>query len=311
MRLPRSWVVWACSRVMHRSVLLKEAVEGLNLRKGSLVIDGTLGAGGHTEAICDTLGGDVKVMAFDLDNEAIARVKARLDGKSCDIFYANENFKDMDKVLKETGNLEVDGILLDLGFSSDQLESSGRGFSFKKDEPLRMTLRDAKKDDEFDASDIVNSWDEEDIANVLYGYGEERFARRIAREIVEAREGGEIKTTGRLVEIVMNAVPAFYRRGRINPATKTFQALRIAVNNELGSVQEVLPKAMAFLKKGGRLAVITFHSLEDRIVKNFFRQSDHDGIGTLVSKKPITPSEEELKENPRARSAKLRIIEKI
>lgn len=296
---------------MHRSVLLKEAVEGLNLRKGSLVIDGTLGAGGHTEAICDTLGGDVKVMAFDLDNEAIARVKARLDGKSCDIFYANENFKDMDKVLKETGNLEVDGILLDLGFSSDQLESSGRGFSFKKDEPLRMTLRDAKKDDEFDASDIVNSWDEEDIANVLYGYGEERFARRIAREIVEAREGGEIKTTGRLVEIVMNAVPAFYRRGRINPATKTFQALRIAVNNELGSVQEVLPKAMAFLKKGGRLAVITFHSLEDRIVKNFFRQSDHDGIGTLVSKKPITPSEEELKENPRARSAKLRIIEKI
>lgn len=296
---------------MHQSVLLQEAIQSLNLKKGSVVVDGTLGAGGYTEEICKNLSGEGKVIAFDLDNTAIERSKKRLEKSNCEIFYINENFKEIDSVLKGLNILNVDGVVLDLGFSSDQLESSGRGFSFKKDEPLKMTLRDVKKENEFDAEDILNSWDEEDIANVLYGYGEERFARRIAREIVEARDLKPIKTTNQLVEIILNAVPSFYRYGRIHPATKTFQALRIAVNNELGSVQEVLPKAFALLNKGGRLAIVTFHSLEDRIVKNFFKNIEKEGLGILITKKPVTPGEEELKTNNRARSAKLRVIEKI
>lgn len=296
---------------MHQTVLLKETIQNLNLKQGSIVIDGTLGAGGHTEEICKSLSCNVKVLAFDLDNSAIDRSKKRLNQTGCDVSYFNENFTEMDNVLKGLNILDVDGIVLDLGFSSDQLEFSGRGFSFKKDEPIKMTLRDEKRENEFDAEDILNTWEEEDIANVLYGYGEERFARRIAKEIVEAREISPIKTTKQLVDIILNAVPSFYRYGRIHPATKSFQALRIAVNNELGSVREVLPKSFALLKKGGRLAIITFHSLEDRIVKIFFKNLEKEGLGTLITKKPIVPSEEELKNNNRARSAKLRIIEKI
>lgn len=296
---------------MHQTVLLKESIQSLNLKEGFVMVDGTLGAGGHSELASSFLGKSGKIIAFDLDKSAIERAKERLSKSNCQIYFVNENFKDLDKVLKDLKIFSVDAILLDLGFSSDQIEFSGRGFSFQKDEPLKMTLREENQENEFNAFDIVNFWEEEDIANVLYGYGEERFARRIAREITEQREKGQIKTTKQLAEIIFNAVPSFYRYGRIHPATKTFQALRIAVNNELGNIQEVLPKALAVLKPKGRLSVISFHSLEDRIVKNFFREMEKEGLGVLITKKPIAPDEEEVKNNRRARSAKLRVIEKI
>lgn len=296
---------------MHTTVLLKESVEALNLERGAVVVDGTLGAGGHSLEICNQFGSDVKVVAFDLDTDAIDRAKARIEPTGCNITYHQVNFKDLDQVLVELSIPSVDGILLDLGFSSDQLESGGRGISFKKDEPLQMTLKKVLGESEFDASDIVNTWAEEDIANVIYAYGEERFARRIAREIVETRDEAPLKTTTDLVKVIMSAVPSFYRHGKIHPATKTFQALRIAVNGELESLKIVLVKGFDVLKKGGRFSIITFHSLEDRIVKNFFRDKDKEGLATLVTKKPIVPSDEELKENPRARSAKLRTLQKI
>ncbi len=297
---------------MHTTVLLKESVDGLNIRKGATVVDGTLGGGGHVELMCENFGRNIKVIALDLDTDAIDRARARLAGLDCDIEYRESNFRDIDKVLGEMKVAKVDGILLDLGFSNDQLESSGRGISFRNDEPLLMTLKKSISPNEFDAGDIVNSWQEEDIANVIYGYGEERFARRIAREIVEARENtGDIKTTHQLVKIIESAVPSAYKRGRIHPATKTFQALRIAVNSELENLRIVLDKGFEALRPGGRLAVISFHSLEDRIVKNFMRDRDREEVGRVLYKKPITPSPEELKANPKSRSAKLRIIEKI
>ncbi len=296
---------------MHTTVLLKESIDMLELQKGDVIVDGTLGAGGHSEEICSRFGAGVRIFAFDLDSDAIERARTRLSDKDCDISYHQENFKNLDNVLSEEKVSGVDGILLDLGFSSDQLESSGRGISFKNNEPLRMTLKKEISETEFDASDIVNGWDEEDIANIIYGYGEERFARRIAREIVEARERAPIKTTKDLVDIVMNAVPSFYKRGRIHPATKTFQALRIAVNDELENLRTALSKGFEALAFEGRFAVISFHSLEDRIVKNFFRDKARDKEAILITKKPVIPSEEEMRENPRSRSAKLRVIQKL
>jgi 16S rRNA (cytosine1402-N4)-methyltransferase len=297
---------------MHTTVLLKECVDGLNIRKGATVVDGTLGGGGHVELMCENFGRNIKVIALDLDTDAIDRARTRLAGLDCDIEYRESNFRDIDKVLGEMKVAKVDGILLDLGFSNDQLESSGRGISFRNDEPLKMTLKKSIGPNEFDAGDIVNRWQEEDIANVIYGYGEERFARRIAREIVETRENeGDIKTTHQLVKIIESAVPSAYKRGRIHPATKTFQALRIAVNSELENLRIVLDKGFEALRPSGRLAVISFHSLEDRIVKNFMRDRDREEVGRVLYKKPITPSPEELKANPKSRSAKLRIIEKI
>ncbi len=296
---------------MHKTVLLQEAIDNLELGKGNIFVDGTLGAGGHTEEVCRRLGKAVKIIAMDVDAEALERAKERLAGTPCDITYVEDNFRNLDAVMKDSGVQHIDRILLDLGWSSDQFESSGRGFSFRKDEPLRMTLKATLSPEEFDAADIVGKWDEEDIANVLYAYGEERFARRIAREIVEVRDKTPIKTTGDLAKIIESAVPAFYRKGRLHPATKTFQALRIAVNDELESLRQALVKGFAALAPDGRMAIITFHSLEDRIVKNFFKTFERDGIGILINKKPIIPGDEELANNPRARSAKLRIIQKI
>lgn len=293
---------------MHKTVLLKESIDALNLKPGGLFVDGTFGGGGHTAEVFDRFGKNISVIAFDLDSDAIERGKERFKNFENNISFFQENFKNLDRVLVDK---KVDGILLDLGYSSDQLEFSNRGISFLRDEPLKMTLKKDISPTEFDASDIVNSWDEEDIANVIYAYGEERFARRIARDIVLSREKSPIKTTTDLVNIISNAVPAFYKNGKIHPATKTFQALRIAVNDELGNLKTVLEKGFDVLASDGRMAVISFHSLEDRIVKNFFRDRDKEGVGELINKKPITPTSEEIRENPRSRSAKLRVIKKI
>lgn len=296
---------------MHASVLLQEAVVSLGVKPGSTVIDGTLGSGGHARQICDQVGPSGTLIGLDLDTESIARSKELLADSECVIKFHEANFKDLDQVLKTEGVEHVDAILLDLGWSMDQFETSGRGFSFRRDEPLSMMLKASKSEAEFDAADILNTWKEEDIANILYGYGEERFARRIAREIVERRDEHPLKTTTDLVDVIMSSVPAFYRHGRIHPATRTFQALRIAVNDELRSLSEVLVKGFTALRPGGRMAVITFHSLEDRIVKNFFRERVIADEGELMTKKPVIPTDEELMANPRSRSAKLRVIKKL
>lgn len=298
---------------MHKTVLLHESVDALNLTKGGIYVDCTAGAGGHTEEIVKRMNDQVKVIGLDLDEDALKRSEERIKNTNLksDVLWRLSNFRNFDTVLSEEKIEKVDGFLLDLGFSSYQIEDSGRGFSFLRDEPLEMTLQKSAGPADITAKMIVNEWSEESIANIIYGYGNERFSRRIAREIVSEREKEPIETTSQLVEIIENAVPFFYKKGRIHPATKTFQALRIAVNDELGALEEFLEKSFDFLNKDGRIAIISFHSLEDRIVKNFFRKKKDEEEGVLVVKKPIVPKDEELKENPRSRSAKLRIIQKI
>lgn len=295
---------------VHTSVLLNETIDGLNLKKGSIVLDGTFGGGGHSIEICKRYK-DVKIIALDQDKSAWDKAKSKFKDLDYDISFVNINFRDLDKALEETGIDEVDGIIFDLGLSSDQLENAGRGFSFKRDEPLLMTMKEDPKDEDVTALDIVNSWDEKNIADIIYGYGEEKFSRRIARAIVEARNVKEIKTTFDLVSILENCLPAVYKRGKLHFATRTFQALRIAVNDELNTLELGLKKGFDSLKVGGRMSVISFHSLEDRIVKNFYKVKKENGEAILINKKPVVAGIEELKNNPRARSAKLRIIEKL
>lgn len=296
---------------IHRTVLLNETIESLNLRSGALVVDGTFGGGGHSALVLEKFK-DVKVIAIDQDASALSRGKERFANNINISFYQN-NFRNLDKVLQEAKVQSVDGIILDLGLSSDQLtpEERGRGFSFMKDEPLLMTLKDAPEAEDLTAMDVVNTWSEESLADVIYGYGEERYARRIAKAIVENRQKAKISTTFELVDVIARAVPQAYKRGRIHFATRTFQAIRIAVNDELGALEDVLNKGFKFLNKEGRMAIITFHSLEDRIVKRFFREKVQGGEGRLINKKVITGSIEEIKNNSRARSAKLRVLEKI
>jgi 16S rRNA (cytosine1402-N4)-methyltransferase len=338
------------SKSVHKAVLLHEVVEGLlgkheaiprdrrslmsadpalPLRSAGLVyLDGTLGGGGHTVAIAEALKGNLTIIGLDRDPEAIERARETLKGKAEKIIIENEDFRNLDKVLGRYGISKVDCILLDLGLSSDELESSGRGFSFLSDEPLLMTFGDPTQHP-FTAETIVNGWKEEDIANVIYAYGEERYARRIAKAIVSYRRKKKIETSSELAELIKSNVPAIYRHGRIHPATRTFQALRIAVNDELAALKEGLEKGWDALGQEGRMAVISFHSLEDRIVKEFFKGkiNGHSNVyrkqsseivpgektaeGILLTKKPITASKKEIAENPRSRSAKLRIIEKI
>ncbi len=289
---------------IHKTVLLKETIDGLNLSDKSLVIDCTFGGGGHTLQICKNYPG-IKIIAIDQDASAIERGREKLSG--CDVTFLNKNFR-------ELGGLQADAIIMDLGLSSDQLENSGRGFSFMKDEPLLMTMKENPSPEDLTAYDVVNNWEEKSLADIIYGYGEEKFSRRIAKAIVEARKKKEIKTTFDLVKIIEGAVARghkTYKRQKLHPATRTFQAIRIAVNDELGNLQEGLDKGFELLNTGGRMAVISFHSLEDRIVKRFFQGKAKEGIALLINKKPILAGDEELKINPRARSAKLRILEKI
>jgi 16S rRNA (cytosine1402-N4)-methyltransferase len=287
---------------IHRTVLLNETIEGLNLNSKSLVLDCTFGGGGHSLEICKRYP-SVKIIALDQDAGTLKNKNS-----DCKIIFHNENFRDLDKVL---GKEKVDAIIFDLGLSSDQLEFSGRGFSFLKNEPLLMTLKENPSPEDIIASDIVNTWSEESLAQIIYGYGEERLSRRIAKAIVDGRQKAEIKTTFDLVKIISDVVPAVYRRGRLHFATKTFQALRIAVNDELGVLKTGLESGFNGLKKGGRMAVISFHSLEDRIVKRFYQNKAKENKVILINKKPITASAEEIKNNSRSRSAKLRILEKI
>lgn len=285
---------------IHKTVLLQETIEGLNLKPGATVIDGTFGGGGHSLEVCKRFP-SVKIIAFDQDKSVFEKVEEKFKG--CDITFVNSNFRNIDQE-------NVDGVIMDLGLSSDQLENSGRGFSFMKDEPLLMTMKANPSQEDVTAKDVVNTWGEESLADIIYGYGEEKQARRIAKEIVDFRQEQEIKTTFDLVRIIGEAIPAKYRKGRIHYATKTFQAIRIAVNDELGALAEGLEKGFQALKSGGRMSVISFHSLEDRVVKRFYKTKADEGLAILINKKVILASKEEIKTNPRSRSAKLRILEK-
>ena len=302
---------------VHKTVLLNETIDGLNLHDGAVIVDATFGGGGHSREICRRCKG-VKIIAVDQDKSAWEKAKSKFEDCNCDIKFINSNFS-------EIGSLgKVDGIIFDLGLSSDQLENSGRGFSFMKNEPLLMTMKENPSLEDLTAMDIVNGWSEKSLADILYGYGEEKYRGRIAREIVDNRKKKKIETTHDLVSIIERAVPGSYRKGKIHCATRTFQALRIAVNDELGALERGLEQGFKILKSGGpagaggRMSVISFHSLEDRIVKKFYSAKGgsasggkENRVGRIITKKPILASSEELKENPRSRSAKLRILEKI
>lgn len=292
----------------HIPVLLREVIEGLKLQHGDVVFDGTLGGGGHAAEICEQIGSAGTLIGVDLDEEAIRSAEEKTAGCAATVHFTKENFRNLDVVLQKEGIVKIDKALFDLGMSSLELDASGRGFSFRKDEPLLMTFDSDPDHDALTAGEILNTWSEEEIARVLKEYGEERFARRIAHTIVERRSEKKIERTGELAAIVMSCYPGRLRRGD-SPA-KTFQALRIAVNDEMEALREGLRKAVERLAPEGRVAVISFHSLEDRITKRYFREIAKEGGFTIVTKRPIVPGEEEVGRNPRSRSAKLRIVEK-
>ena len=296
------------AKEMHRPVLLHEAVDRLDIRPNDVVVDATLGGAGHAKAIAEKLGADGVLIGFDMDSDAIERAKNALEGVKPQVHLVASNFRELGSALVARGISQIDKALFDLGWSSFQLEA-GRGFSFLKDEPLLMTY---SKDPagKLTAKEIVNRWEESSIADVIYGWGEERYSRMIAKAIVERREKKPFETSLELAETIKQAVPKAYAHGRIHPATRSFQALRIAVNDELGAITEGLDGAWKLLKSEGRIAVISFHSIEDKVVKETFRAYVRAGEGRLVLKKPLPPTREEIRMNPRARSAKMRVIEK-
>jgi 16S rRNA (cytosine1402-N4)-methyltransferase len=296
--------------MQHISVLLKESVDGLKPKDNGIYVDATLGSGGHVKELVNRAK-NLTVIGIDADQDAIDRATERL--KVLDFkFITSLNYNDkISQILDQNEIQKVDGILIDLGMSSDQIDVSGRGFTFLQDEPLLMTMSKNPSPGSLTAERIVNEFTEEQIATIIFGYGEERFSRRIANAIVKAREKEKIKTTKQLAEIVSKSVPTFYRRGKRHPATKTFQALRIAVNDELERLEKTLSDSFERLKSKGRLVVISFHSLEDRIVKRFMREKADQNIALRITKKPIVPNDEEIENNLRSRSAKLRILEKL
>jgi 16S rRNA (cytosine1402-N4)-methyltransferase len=285
----------------HTPVLLRETIDALQNTGKKVFVDGTFGGGGHSEVLI-TENPEAFVICVDLDPRAQTRFEALALPKERSLFIGT-NYAHVEEILGKAGKTSIDGVLLDLGTSAYQLLEDTRGFSFMTNSPLRMTFGEDVGASGLTAHDIVNGWDEENIALILYRYGDEKASRKIAKAIVEARKVKPIETSGDLAAIILDCIP---RKGKIHPATKTFQALRIAVNNELEILQNALHDWYEALAPKGRLAVITFHSLEDRIVKHFMKSTD----GRVITKKPIAPSREETLSNSKSRSAKLRVIEK-
>ena len=310
------------SEFHHVSVLLEECIQGLAIKPDGIYVDGTLGGAGHSSRIAAKLTTG-RLIGIDRDNVALEAAAERLRPFEDRVTLVHANFCDMDQALQELGIDKVDGILLDLGVSSPQLDDGQRGFSYMTDAPLDMRMNG---EDVRDARQIVNTWSYEELKRILYDYGEERFAPRIAAAICRRREQAPIETTLELVDVIKSAMPASALREKQHPAKRSFQAIRIAVNDELGAVETVMKKAVPLLNPSGRLAVITFHSLEDRIVKNAMAEAAKGCTCPpsfpvcvcgkkpqvrIVTRKPIVSGEEELERNPRARSAKLRICEKL
>ena len=294
----------------HVPVLLHESIEALDIQPGDTVVDATLGGAGHAAAFARMLDSSGTLAGFDMDHDAIERAQISLSKSVFRLELIQANFRTMGSALAAREIVSIDKAFFDLGWSSFQL-AVGRGFSFQKEEPLLMTYTSTPDENTLTAATIVNEWEEESISDVIYGWGEERYSRRIAQAIVERRVEKPFTTSKELADYIKESVPTSYRFGRIHPATKTFQALRIAVNDELGSLKDGMQAAWNVLNVGGRIAVISFHSIEDRIVKQQFVAWDKEGVGRRITKKPLIANASELSQNPRARSAKLRVIEKI
>lgn len=306
----------------HQPVLLKECIEGLQIKKGGIYVDGTLGGAGHSLEIAKKLENTGLLIGIDRDEEAILAAKQRLSQFN-NIKYIQDNHDNIKQILENLKLSKVNGILLDLGISSYQIDNAERGFSYMQDAILDMRMDKKQK---LSAKTVVNTYKEEKLAKIIYEYGEERFSRQIARKIVQAREEKTIETTKELVQIIESAVPAVVRKKEGHPAKRTFQAIRIEVNNEIQPLYQLVTDAIECLEPEGRLCIITFHSLEDRAVKNAYQDAlgkctcpkdlpycicGQKPIGKIINKKPILPTEQEQKENARSRSAKLRILEKI
>ena len=306
----------------HISVLLNECLEGLNIKENGIYVDGTLGGAGHSSEILKKLSNEGRLIGIDQDTDALKAAKERLENYS-NVTFVHSNFSSIENVLNNLNIDGVDGILMDLGVSSYQLDEGERGFSYMKYAPLDMRMN---RDNDFSAYNVINEYSEEDLYRIIRDYGEEKFARRIASFIVENRQEKNIETTLELVEIIKSAIPAKARREGPHPAKRTFQAIRIEVNSELSILNKTLEDGVGKLNKGGRMAIITFHSLEDRIVKNKFRDlavscrcpkefpvcvCGEKAKVKVISRKAIEPTKEEVDINPRSRSAKLRVIEKL
>ncbi|MCL5411622.1 MAG: 16S rRNA (cytosine(1402)-N(4))-methyltransferase RsmH [Patescibacteria group bacterium] len=297
------------NEIIHKPVLLKESIEALNVIPNEKYVDGTVGAGGHS---CEIIKSGGIVLGIDMDPEALKIARKTLEdcseAKTKRFTLEQENFANLREIAERNDFLNVSGILFDLGLSSFQLDYSPRGFSFKRAEPLDMRMDPSLG---VTAADLVNGLTEGELYELFTKFGEEPFARLIARRIVTSRLSKKIATTSELAFLVEQAVGFRGRREKIHPATRVFQALRIAVNDELNNLRVVLPQALALTKSGGRVVVISFHSLEDRIVKNYFLEEGEKGTANVLTKKPVTATDEEVIENPRARSAKMRVIEKV
>ncbi|TSC68693.1 MAG: 16S rRNA (cytosine1402-N4)-methyltransferase [Parcubacteria group bacterium Gr01-1014_66] len=293
---------------MHKPVMLNEVLKYLDPQPGGKFIDTTINGGGHASAIAERIGKKGKLLGIDRDCALIKVLSAKYEIRDTRYELVCANFSDVTSVAREHGFTNVDGILFDLGFSSFHIEESGRGFSFQKDEMLDMRYDTGSGRP---AREIINRFSDKELADILFKLGGERFARRIARRVVEERQRTRIETTTQLVEVIKRAVPAGYRHGRIHFATRTFQALRMFVNDELEHVAKGVADAISLLRHGGRVVVISFHSGEDRIVKELFRQEERNGTAYRITKKPVRTSKAEAEENPRSRSAKLRVLEKI
>ena len=307
----------------HYSVLLHETVDGLNIKPDGIYVDGTLGGGGHASLVCSRLSDQGRLIGIDQDKDAIQAASERLKEYEKKVTIVRSNYADMDQVLGNLGIEKVDGIYLDLGVSSYQLDTAERGFSYRNDAPLDMRMDDRNPQT---AADIVNEYSESELFHMIKNYGEDRFAQNIAKHICIERAKSPIETTGQLNDIIKAAIPAKMREKGGHPSKRTYQAIRIALNRELDVLQNSLDGFIDFLNPGGRLCVITFHSLEDRITKNNFRRNENPctcppdfpvcvcgktSKGRVITRKPILPSEKELAENKRSQSAKLRVFEKI
>ena len=306
----------------HKSVLLEETVNGLNIKPDGIYVDGTLGGGGHAYEVCKRLSNKGRFIGIDQDAAAIEAASDRLSDFMGKVTIVRSNYCDMKSQLQQLGIDKVDGIVLDLGVSSYQLDTAERGFSDRVDAPMDMRM-DTRQ--EMTARDIVNDYSEMDLFRIIRDYGEDKFAKNIAKHIVMEREKGPIETTGQLIEIIKRAIPMKFQKTAGHPAKRTFQAIRIELNRELEVLRDSLEDMIDMLNEGGRICIITFHSLEDRIVKGIYKKSENPctcpshfpvcvcgnvSKGTVITKKPILPSKEELEENSRSKSAKLRIFER-